>query len=61
MGSRTSMIFQKNAMVIIFAQRRARSRVSIGFLRFISEIQHTGHSQRISPSDVVLVRFHEKK
>ncbi|RWV88626.1 hypothetical protein BHE74_00007747 [Ensete ventricosum] len=49
MGRRTSMVSRKNLSIINFAQ----SRVLIGFSRTISEIQNTGHSQRIIPSDVV--------
>ncbi|RRT50427.1 hypothetical protein B296_00014735 [Ensete ventricosum] len=49
MGSRTSIILRKNARVLNFAQ----SRVSIGFSSTVSEIQNTGHSQYISPWEVV--------
>ncbi|RZR92600.1 hypothetical protein BHM03_00020915 [Ensete ventricosum] len=38
----------------------AQSRGSISFSRVISEIQNTGHSQRISPWEVVRAWFHEK-
>ncbi|RWW56280.1 hypothetical protein BHE74_00037020 [Ensete ventricosum] len=48
MGSHTSMISRKNVTVINFGQNHARSRVSIDFLCIVSEIQNTGHSQRIS-------------
>ncbi|RRT61570.1 hypothetical protein B296_00007082 [Ensete ventricosum] len=58
MGSRTSMISRKNMMVINFPQSHARSRVSINFSCTISKIQNTGHSQHISPWDVVRARFH---
>ncbi|RRT68481.1 hypothetical protein B296_00032791 [Ensete ventricosum] len=51
-----STVLRKNATIINFA----RSQVSIGFLRTISEIQNTGHSQRISPWEVVRARFCEK-
>ncbi|RZS25512.1 hypothetical protein BHM03_00058719 [Ensete ventricosum] len=50
------MVSQKNATVIDFAQ----SRVSIGFLCTISEIQNTGHSRLISPWEVVQARFRKK-
>ncbi|RRT41092.1 hypothetical protein B296_00053708 [Ensete ventricosum] len=43
----------------VCAKSRAKSS-SIGFSRTISEIQNTGHSQRISPSDVVRARFVKK-
>ncbi|RWW69711.1 hypothetical protein BHE74_00022677, partial [Ensete ventricosum] len=33
---------------------------SIDFPRTVSEISNTGHSQRISPWEVVRARFHEK-
>ncbi|RRT68161.1 hypothetical protein B296_00009984 [Ensete ventricosum] len=36
-----------------------RSRVSIGFSCTVSEIQKTGHSQIISPSEVIRARFRE--
>ncbi|RZS15047.1 hypothetical protein BHM03_00046820 [Ensete ventricosum] len=49
MASRTSMISQKNTTVINFAQ----SRVSIGFLCTVSEIQNTGHSRLICPREIV--------
>ncbi|RRT31407.1 hypothetical protein B296_00057818, partial [Ensete ventricosum] len=52
-GSRTSMVSRKNTMVINFARSRVLSQVSIGFSCTISEIQNTGHSQRISPWEVV--------
>ncbi|RWV77316.1 hypothetical protein BHE74_00023226 [Ensete ventricosum] len=54
--SRMSTILRKNATIIIFAQ----SRVSINFSCTVLEIQNTGHSQRISPWEVVRARFHEK-
>ncbi|RWW47578.1 hypothetical protein BHE74_00046415 [Ensete ventricosum] len=50
------MVSRKNAMVINFAQ----SLMSIGFSYTISEFQNTGHSQRISPWEVVRARFREK-
>ncbi|RRT67395.1 hypothetical protein B296_00039314 [Ensete ventricosum] len=53
MGSRTSTILRKNVTVIIFAQNHAQSRVSIGFSCTISKFQHTSHSQRISPKEVI--------
>ncbi|RWW35245.1 hypothetical protein BHE74_00059846 [Ensete ventricosum] len=49
MGTRMSTVSRKNAVVINFAQSHARSRVSNSFSFSISEIQNTGHSQRISP------------
>ncbi|RRT31505.1 hypothetical protein B296_00057463, partial [Ensete ventricosum] len=48
--------FTKKCDVINFAQ----SRVSIDLSCTISEFQNTGHSERISPWEVVRVRFHEK-
>ncbi|RWW60258.1 hypothetical protein BHE74_00032760 [Ensete ventricosum] len=36
------------------------SQVSIDFLCTISEIQNTGHSQRISPREAVRTRFRKK-
>ncbi|RRT66753.1 hypothetical protein B296_00008360 [Ensete ventricosum] len=54
MGSRMSTISRKNAMVINFAQSHAQRRVSIGFSCTVSEIQNIGHSQRISPWEVIL-------
>ncbi|RWW49315.1 hypothetical protein BHE74_00044546 [Ensete ventricosum] len=53
MVSRMRMISRKNAMVINFTQ----SRVSIGFLCTVSEIQNTCHSRLISPWEVVQARF----
>ncbi|RWV80961.1 hypothetical protein GW17_00057677 [Ensete ventricosum] len=49
------MVSGKNAMVIKFTQRR----VPIDFSGTVSEFQNTGHSQRISPWEVVRARFHE--
>ncbi|RZS05073.1 hypothetical protein BHM03_00035517 [Ensete ventricosum] len=48
MGSGTSIVSQKNTMVINFVQSRVRSRVSIGFSCIISKIQNTSHSQRLA-------------
>ncbi|RZR82669.1 hypothetical protein BHM03_00009133 [Ensete ventricosum] len=42
LGSCTSLVSQKNAMVINFAQSCMQSRVSIDFSCSISEIQNTG-------------------
>ncbi|RRT68093.1 hypothetical protein B296_00024583 [Ensete ventricosum] len=56
MGNHMSTVSQKKKMVINFAQ----TRVSIGFSRTMSEFQNTGHSQHISPWEVVQARFHEK-
>ncbi|RWV80721.1 hypothetical protein GW17_00057954 [Ensete ventricosum] len=56
MGSRMSIVPQKNAMVINFTQ----SLVSIDFSCTVSEFQNTGHSQCFSPWEVVRSRFHEK-
>ncbi|RZS10456.1 hypothetical protein BHM03_00041688 [Ensete ventricosum] len=53
MGSRMSTISRKNVTVLNIAQSRAQSRVSIDFSRTILEFQNTGHSQRISPWEVV--------
>ncbi|RWW66997.1 hypothetical protein BHE74_00025594 [Ensete ventricosum] len=44
-GSYTSLVSRKNAMVINFVQSRAQSQVSIGLSSSVSEIQNTGHSQ----------------
>ncbi|RWV97770.1 hypothetical protein BHE74_00036260, partial [Ensete ventricosum] len=75
LGNRTSLVSQKNVMVINIAQSRAQSRVSIDFsctilkiqntghsqrIRQCSEIQNIGHSQRISPWEVVRTWFREK-
>ncbi|RZS21130.1 hypothetical protein BHM03_00053721 [Ensete ventricosum] len=60
MGSRTSIVSRKNATVINFARSHAKSRASIGFSWTVLEIQNTGHSQRISPWEVVRIWFHEK-
>ncbi|RWW42129.1 hypothetical protein BHE74_00052345 [Ensete ventricosum] len=60
MGSCTSTVLQKNSTVIYFTRSHTQSRVSIGFLCTISKIQNIGHSRRISPSEVVRARFHEK-
>ncbi|RZR93618.1 hypothetical protein BHM03_00022159 [Ensete ventricosum] len=60
MGSHTSTVSQKNAMVINFAQSHAQSRVSISFSRTISEIQNTGQYQRTRPWEVVRAWFREK-
>ncbi|RRT31410.1 hypothetical protein B296_00057815 [Ensete ventricosum] len=49
MVSRTSMVSQKNAMVINFVRSCAQSRVSIGFSCTILKIQNIGHSRHISP------------
>ncbi|RWV83439.1 hypothetical protein GW17_00054946, partial [Ensete ventricosum] len=48
-GSRMSLVSQKNATVINFVQSHVQSRVSIDFSCSISKIQNTGHSQRIRP------------
>ncbi|RWW14795.1 hypothetical protein GW17_00021411 [Ensete ventricosum] len=53
MGSRTSMVLQKNMTVVNFAQSHVQSRVSISFSCTVSEIQNTDHSQRIIPWEVV--------
>ncbi|RZS28632.1 hypothetical protein BHM03_00062255 [Ensete ventricosum] len=60
MRSRTSTVLRKNMTVINIAQSNARCRVSIGFSCTISKIQNTGHSQCISPWEVVRAWFHEK-
>ncbi|RRT37829.1 hypothetical protein B296_00022624, partial [Ensete ventricosum] len=52
--------FVKKVTVIIFAKSHAQSRVSISFSCTISEIQNTGHSQRICQWEVVRARFLEK-
>ncbi|RWW00701.1 hypothetical protein GW17_00036320 [Ensete ventricosum] len=56
MGSHTSKVSQKNATVINFAQ----SLVLINFLCNVSEFQNTGHSQNISPWEVVRAWFRKK-
>ncbi|RWV83527.1 hypothetical protein GW17_00054854 [Ensete ventricosum] len=53
MGSRMSTVLRKNVMVLNFTQSRAPSRVSIDFSCTVLEFQNTGHSQRISPWEVV--------
>ncbi|RWV80570.1 hypothetical protein GW17_00058135 [Ensete ventricosum] len=50
MGSRMSMVSQRNAMIINFTQSRTRNRISIGFPCTDSEIQNNGHSQCIMGS-----------
>ncbi|RZR71135.1 hypothetical protein BHM03_00003766 [Ensete ventricosum] len=50
--------FTKNAIIINFAQ--SHTQVPIDFSCTISKIQNTGHSQRISPWEVVRARFREK-
>ncbi|RWW56370.1 hypothetical protein BHE74_00036919 [Ensete ventricosum] len=49
MGSRTSMVSRKNVTVKNFVQ----SQLSIDLSCTISETQNTGHSQCISPWEVV--------
>ncbi|RWW40278.1 hypothetical protein BHE74_00054325 [Ensete ventricosum] len=44
LGSRTSLVSQKNAAVINIAQCRTQNRVSINFSCTVSKIQNTGHS-----------------
>ncbi|RRT33532.1 hypothetical protein B296_00035085 [Ensete ventricosum] len=56
MVSHMSIVSQKNATVIDFAQ----SRVSIGFSCTISAIKHTCHSHLIGPWEVILARFRKK-
>ncbi|RWV80034.1 hypothetical protein BHE74_00058754 [Ensete ventricosum] len=53
MGSCKSMVSLKNVSIINFTQCRVQSRGSIYFSCTISEFQNTGHSQRISPWEVV--------
>ncbi|RWV86863.1 hypothetical protein BHE74_00044512 [Ensete ventricosum] len=53
MRNRTSTVSQKNATVINFVQSHTQSRVSIDFSCTVSKYQNTGHSQRISPWEVV--------
>ncbi|RRT35676.1 hypothetical protein B296_00038010, partial [Ensete ventricosum] len=53
LGSHSSLVSRKNVMVLNFAQSCAQSRYSINFSCSISEIQNTGHSQCISPWEVV--------
>ncbi|RRT38165.1 hypothetical protein B296_00059058 [Ensete ventricosum] len=52
-GSHTSMVSQKNVMIIYFARSLVQSRVSIGFSCTILEIQNIGHSRCISPWEVI--------
>ncbi|RWW56281.1 hypothetical protein BHE74_00037016 [Ensete ventricosum] len=59
MGSHTSTVSLKNLMVINFAQSRTQCRVSISFSCTVLEIQNTGHSQRISPWDLISAWFSE--
>ncbi|RRT59577.1 hypothetical protein B296_00044383 [Ensete ventricosum] len=56
MGCLTSLVSRKNVTVINFAQ----SRVSIDFSCTVSKIQNTGHSQCISPWEIVRSWFLEK-
>ncbi|RWW61649.1 hypothetical protein BHE74_00031280 [Ensete ventricosum] len=49
MGSVMSTVSRKNVTIINFAQ----SRVSIAFSCTVSKIQNTGHSQHISPWEVI--------
>ncbi|RRT33450.1 hypothetical protein B296_00048978 [Ensete ventricosum] len=49
MISHTSMVPQKNAMVINFSRSRTQSQVSIYFSCTVSDIQNTGHSRCFSP------------
>ncbi|RRT39023.1 hypothetical protein B296_00055121 [Ensete ventricosum] len=60
MGSRTNTVSQKNSTVIYFTRSRMQSRVSISFSCIVSKIYNTGHSQRISPREVVRARFSKK-
>ncbi|RRT67232.1 hypothetical protein B296_00038123 [Ensete ventricosum] len=60
LGSCTSLVSRKNAMVINFVQSHAQSRVSIGFSCSVSEIQNTGHSQRVSPWEFIRTWFRKK-
>ncbi|RWV79975.1 hypothetical protein GW17_00058820 [Ensete ventricosum] len=50
------MVSRKNVTVINFAQSRVFDR----FSHTVSKFQNTGHSQRISPWEVVRARFHKK-
>ncbi|RZS12645.1 hypothetical protein BHM03_00044124 [Ensete ventricosum] len=47
------MVTRKNAIVLKFTQSRSQRRVSIDFSYTISKIQNTGHSQSISPWEVI--------
>ncbi|RRT53584.1 hypothetical protein B296_00024635 [Ensete ventricosum] len=49
MVSRTSTVSRKNTTAINFVRSLAQSRVFIGFLCTVSEIQNTSHSRCISP------------
>ncbi|RZS24154.1 hypothetical protein BHM03_00057182 [Ensete ventricosum] len=60
MGSRTNMVSRKNTTVIKFARSRMQSHVSIDFSCTVSEIQNIGHSQRISPWEVIQAWFRKK-
>ncbi|RWV83341.1 hypothetical protein GW17_00055072 [Ensete ventricosum] len=55
MENRTSMVSRKNVTVINIMQ----SQISIGFSCIISEIQNTGHSQRIK-WEVIRAQFREE-
>ncbi|RWV77318.1 hypothetical protein BHE74_00023225 [Ensete ventricosum] len=56
MGSHTNLVSRKNVMIINFVQ----SQVLIDFSCVVSDIQNTGHSQRIRQWEVVRAPFHEK-
>ncbi|RRT64632.1 hypothetical protein B296_00040352 [Ensete ventricosum] len=55
MGSSTSTVSRKKVTIINLVQSRTQIRVSIDFSCPISKIQNTGHSQRISPWEVIPV------
>ncbi|RWW37828.1 hypothetical protein BHE74_00057002 [Ensete ventricosum] len=59
-GSHTSLVSQKNATFINFAQSCTQGQVSIGFSCTVSKIQYIGHSQRIGLWEVIQARFREK-
>ncbi|RRT52958.1 hypothetical protein B296_00044488, partial [Ensete ventricosum] len=52
-GNRTSTVSRKNAMVINFVQSHRFNHFSCT----VSKIQNTGHSQCISPWEIVRARF----
>ncbi|RRT45024.1 hypothetical protein B296_00043269 [Ensete ventricosum] len=54
------MILRKNVTIINFAQSCTQSRISISFSCTVFEIQNTGHSEHISPREVVQARFRKK-
>ncbi|RRT71522.1 hypothetical protein B296_00017899 [Ensete ventricosum] len=60
MGSHTITVSRKYATAINFVQCHAQSQVLNGFSCTVSEIQKTGHSQRIRAWEVIRPQFCEK-